>query len=202
MHDKINKISSDAVKKATGKGWDEWIKTIDQLGATKMTHKQIAQMLWDKKLIKSGWWCQMVTVGYEYAKNRRTTGETEQTGFEIGAQKTLPIKAQAAWELITSAKGREIWLGKTKDFKLQEKSPYKTNEGTKGEIRTISKGERLRLTWQPKTWEKPSTLQLYVLSKGAKTSLGFHQEKLKDKKTREQMRQHWRGVMQKLANLI
>lgn len=41
----INKISTEAVKKATGKSWDEWIKLLDKLDADKLTHKEIAKML-------------------------------------------------------------------------------------------------------------------------------------------------------------
>jgi len=39
-----------------------------------MAHKQITRLLYDKKYIKSSWWCQMVTVGYEYEKGKRVIG--------------------------------------------------------------------------------------------------------------------------------
>lgn len=45
MPDKINNISSQALKKATGKGWDEWIRLLDKEGAAKMTHKEIARFI-------------------------------------------------------------------------------------------------------------------------------------------------------------
>jgi len=80
MPESINNISSIAVKKATGKSWDDWVKAIDNLGGEKLSHKEIARILYDKGYIKNGWWCQMVTVGYEYAKRRRIVGQTEKSG--------------------------------------------------------------------------------------------------------------------------
>lgn len=68
--------SSEAIKKATGKTADEWIKIIDREGGRDMNHTEIARMLYDKSYIKkqkgwpdsnalrsnAGWWCQTVTV--------------------------------------------------------------------------------------------------------------------------------------------
>lgn len=40
MSDKrINKISTEAVKKVTGKSWDEWIKLLDKLRTEEMTRE-------------------------------------------------------------------------------------------------------------------------------------------------------------------
>lgn len=66
MTEKVyNRISSGAVKKTTGKTWDDWLAILDKEGAKTMAHKDIVQLLREKKYIKSVWWCQMVTVGYE-----------------------------------------------------------------------------------------------------------------------------------------
>ncbi len=188
---RVNKISTGAVKKTTGKGWDEWIELLDKLGAKKMIHKDIAQMLYDKKYIKSGWWSQMVTVGYEYARGKRTIGETEEMGFEIGAQKTLSLSPKQVWKILLSPKGQQLWLGKVNNFEPKKGLKFESIEGTKGELRTVTTGQKLRLALQPKGWKKSSTLQIYILPSGTnKTSLRFHQEKLKSKEMREKMRKH------------
>ena len=51
-----------------------------------MPHKEIARLLFEKGYIENGWWGQMVTVGYEYARGRRIVGQPETTGFEIVAK--------------------------------------------------------------------------------------------------------------------
>jgi uncharacterized protein YndB with AHSA1/START domain len=195
----INRVSDEAVKKATGKTWDEWVVLLDKAGAQKMTHTEIAQWLEDKKHIKSSWWCQMVTVGYEYAKGRRIVGETADVGFEIGVTKTLPISKKQAWDLLMSPAGMKTWLGKA--VKLEKGQTYTAAEGTTGEIRTLKPGERVRLTWQPKEFKQPSTLQVTVIPSGQKTSIRFHHEKLSSKKAREDMRRHWQQVLNKLQEL-
>jgi hypothetical protein len=44
MPEIINRISSEAVRKATGKTWDEWLATLDQKVAGEMPHKGIARL--------------------------------------------------------------------------------------------------------------------------------------------------------------
>ena len=105
MIDRINKVSSQSVKKATGKNWDQWIAFLDQKGARHLMHKEIVQMSSIGNHIQNPWWQQTVTVGYELSRGTRKIGETATAGFEIGVQKTFPIPINLAWELITSARG-------------------------------------------------------------------------------------------------
>lgn len=57
---------------------------------TKSTeHKDIALWLRENH-IESGWWSQMVTVGYEQARGLRQKHE-KPTGFDVGRSKTFPV---------------------------------------------------------------------------------------------------------------
>lgn len=199
---KLNNISSEAVEKATGKPWDEWIKIIDKGGGAKMTHKEIAIWLRESGNLDMDWWGQMVTVGYEFAKNRRIKGETADSGFEIGVTKTLDAPPQKVWDLLISKKGLKICLGEIKNFQLEKGFKYETSDGTKGQIRTLENGKKIRLTYQPKNQKNSSTLQIYVLPSKEKTSLRFHQEKLLTSKDRQKMKTHWQKVIQSLEVLI
>jgi uncharacterized protein YndB with AHSA1/START domain len=189
------KITDEAVKKATGKGWEEWVKILDKEGAEKLNHKEIARLLFDKGYIKSGWWCQSVTVGYEYAKGLRSVGETKTQGVEIGVSKTIPVRADKLWRYVFSNEGLKIWLGEIDGFKLEPGFKFQTKDGTVGEIRTVKANERIRISYLPKDFNKPSTLQIYFMQKIDKTSLGFHNEKLENKKMREIMKKHWGEVL-------
>lgn len=213
MEKRRSKISSEAVLKATGKSLEQWFKIISDEGGQKMTHTEIARMLYDKHIKSSwpagrsskseGWWCQMVTVQYEYANNKRVAGKTSDAGWEIGVQKTLPISPKKAWELITSKKGVEIWLNTSslKTFKVGE--TFKTKDGKEGKIRVVDTGRKLRLK------VGHTTVQIYVLPNGknpstslrARTAIHFHQEKLKSEKEREIQRKHWQEVLNKLLRL-
>ena len=195
------RISDAAVRKATGKSWDEWFAVLDSAGADALPHKQIARLLFDKGYIASHWWCQTVTVAYEYARGKRVLGRTESVGFEIGVQKSLPLTPAQAWDLLTQPAGRALWLGTVPCLRWQKHAAYRTAEGTRGEIRSFTPGKHLRLTWQPPHFPFPSTLQVSLTPSGQKTALRFHQEKLDSAETREQMRAHWRGVLRNLTEL-
>jgi uncharacterized protein YndB with AHSA1/START domain len=196
-------ISDAAVKKATGKDRAQWFALLDKAGAKKMSHKEIAQWLQDNH-IKKGWWAQMVTVEYEYARGKRVIGKTESAGFQIGVQKALPISQRQAWQLITK-KGRKLWLGDSTDVRFTKGATYTTREGTQGEVRSIVPGEKLRLSWRPKSFAKPSTVQINLMchrNTPGKTVISIHQEKLASAREREVMRKRWRRALQQFEKLI
>ena len=118
MPDIVNRVSSEAVKKATGKTWDEWLVILDREGARQMLHKDIARLLRGKGYIESGWWSQMVANGYEISIGRRAIGETLSAGFEIGVRKTFHVSPEQAWEFLTQPEGMKAWLGTISQLKL------------------------------------------------------------------------------------
>jgi uncharacterized protein YndB with AHSA1/START domain len=195
VHGEPGGISDEKVKAATGRTWVEWFEILDVAGAMKLPHKQIASWLYDNHLPK-GWWCQSIAVAYEKARGLRILGQTADAGFELGAQKTFPLTPTQLWDFAFSPAGLEVWLGKTTDFQLTLKSSYSTEDGTRGEVRTIDSGKRLRMTWQPADWETSSTLQLYFTPTKTGTALGFHHEKLTDQAVRTQMLKHWKKVLE------
>lgn len=201
MVDTLNNVSTEAVKKATGKNWDEWIQLLDNAGLRDKSHKEVVHYLEEGKHIESGWWRQMVTVGYEYARGSRILGETAEAGFEIGVQKTIPISPTQAWKLLTSPEGLKIWMGDTKNFKSEKGFQYDTAEGISGEIRSLKAGERIRLTRKIKGEQQSSTFQISLIPSGGKTSFRFHHEKLAGEDERERMGNHWREVLEQLENL-
>lgn len=205
MTKNYNNISNEAVKYATGKEWDEWFSLLDEKDAEKLSHKEIADLLLCGGYIEkgNGWWAQSVTVAYEYAKGRRVKGQTADGKFKVGVQKTLPINVKKLWQFIIGSKGLSIWLGNgLEELEFEKNSTYQTNNGTTGEIRSFYPHKRLRLTWQPSEWTNQSTLQLHLLDKGDRTALRFQHEKLADIHQRNQMKEHWRNILQNIKNSI
>ena len=188
MTDKLAGTSDEAVRKATGRGWDAWVGLLDERGCRALPHKRVAALLRDEGLIESPWWCQQVTIGYEHAIGRRAVGQTADAGFQIGIQRTLPVTAEEAWAALTRGAWRDLWLGRLDDLRLEKGAGYETADGVRGEVRSVATGRRLRLTWQPADWESPSTLQLYLVAKGDRTSIRIHHERLASERAREEMR--------------
>lgn len=194
----LARISSESVREATGRGWEEWLETLDAAGAADWDHKAIVAYLEREHAdVTTSWWRQSLTVGYEQARGKRVVGETADTGFQLGVQRTVAATAEEAWALIASRP--EVWLGEGAALELVEGERYEV-PGARGEVRVVKPGDRLRMTWQPEGWEAPATLQLTLSESGSgKTAINVHLEKLPDAEAREAMRAHWRDALERVA---
>ena len=198
---KFSGVSSEAVAKATGRAWDEWVKFLDGLGAHEMNHKEIVALIAGPGELSNGWWQQSVAVGYEQARGLRVVGQTSGADYQIGVQKTLAVSVDQAWNLLTEGQGRDIWLGSVERLEFRKGEQYHTAEGVWGEIRSVASEQRIRITWCRAGLAQASTLQIYLAPSGEKTSVRFHQERLSSPEERERMRQHWREVLEGLSKL-
>ncbi|MEX2536911.1 MAG: SRPBCC domain-containing protein [Trueperaceae bacterium] len=199
----VPNTSAEAVHSATGKDWTEWFRLLDEAGAAQMGHKEIVSWLRDEAQLANAWWQQTVTVEYEKARGKRAlVGQTADAGFQVGAQRTIDSPAERVWEWLTTAPGRDVWLGKVDELPLEKGRRYETVSGTSGEIRAIRPNQRVRLTWQPNGWPRPSTMQVSVTPKEGRCTVGFHHEKLPDANARQAMRAHWTEVLDQLQKAM
>ncbi|MDQ3660410.1 MAG: hypothetical protein M3454_04985 [Actinomycetota bacterium] len=100
--------SEEAIKRGSGKTWDEWFAILDEWGATKRTHGEIARHVHEEHDV-SGWWAQTVTVGYERGRGMRRAHERSD-GFYVSVSKTLPIGVNQLFEEFTNSTKRSRWL--------------------------------------------------------------------------------------------
>jgi uncharacterized protein YndB with AHSA1/START domain len=135
-------------------------------------------------------------------QHQRVVGQTKDAGFQIGARRTFAVAPQHAWDALMSNKGVQLWLGDTADLRWKHGARYQTSDGATGEVRVVSPGSHVRLTWQPPDWPRASTIQVRVIPDRDKTTISFHQEHLPDAQTREQMRQHWQSALAAIEPLL
>ena len=107
---KLAGVGNDAVMKATGKEWDEWLRILDRAGARRMTHKDIALLL-SRRCGVSGWWSQMLTVGYEQARGLRDVYQ-HADGYAANATKTYEVDVTRLFEAWSDSRTRARWLPK------------------------------------------------------------------------------------------
>jgi uncharacterized protein YdhG (YjbR/CyaY superfamily)/uncharacterized protein YndB with AHSA1/START domain len=194
------RVTSDAVKEATGRDWKAWMRALDAAGGTELNHKQLVAHV--AREVDSSWWQQSISVAYEQARGKRVVGETATTGFQVGVVRTLPMTAPELWEVVT--RQPERWLGTGVTLTLEPGKNYEVPRrrgapGVRGEVRVVKPENRLRMTWQPDGWKKPATLQLTLVPKARGVSFHVHMEKLPDAKAREAMREHWSKVLTQIA---
>lgn len=101
-------FSDAAIRKATGRGWDEWFALLDAWGGTKHSHPDIARHVADAHGV-DGWWAQSVTVGYERARGMRALHERPD-GFSMSASKTFPVPVERLFAAFVEPEERERWL--------------------------------------------------------------------------------------------
>ena len=198
---RLSGVSSEAVAKATGRDWGQWLEFPDGLGAGEMTHKEIVALAAGPGGLGNGWWQQSVAVGYEQARGLRVVGQSSTADFQVGAQKTLPVSAEVAWSLLADGTGRDAWLGKVDGLRFERGGKYQTPEGIWGEVRSAVPGQRVRLTWSSPDLVKQSTLQVTLTASGDRTSVRFQLEGLSGLEERELMRSHWWAVLERLLEL-
>lgn len=176
---KIAGISDEAVAKATGKGWSHWISLLDKKKATEMTHKEIAKFLHEKKGL-SGWWAQMVAVGYEQQRAMRVAHQQPE-GFEISKSKTLPISPMKAFKAWNDLKARDSWLGE--DITVRKATPAKS----------------MRITWS----DGKTNVDVNFYDKGEdKCQVSIQHTRLSSAAQAERMKKYWAGKLEAYKNFL
>jgi uncharacterized protein YndB with AHSA1/START domain len=132
----------------------------------------------------------------------RQVGQTRDTGFQIGARRTLPIPQEYAWHLVTSREGRGVWLGDTPELEVERNATYKLADGTHGEITVHEPLSHIRLTWQPPGWPRPSIIQVRIMPRADRTAIAFHQEHLPDATAREARKLHYHAALDAFQQIV
>ncbi len=137
-------MGDDAVRRGTGKTWDEWFVLLDAWRATERSHPEIARHLTEEHGLR-GWWAQSVTVGYERARGMRAVHELSD-GFSVNASKTFPVPVERLFVAFDDDATRDLWL-EPGVLRLRTSQPNRSARfdvlvnGTRLEVNFTAKGE-------------------------------------------------------------
>jgi hypothetical protein len=174
------KPGDEAVRSATGKGWQEWFSILDQAGAQGLDHKGIVAYLNDHFTI-SPWWQQQVTVTYEQARGLPKVHEMPD-GYQISRSKTIAIPISRLYASWVEPDFREAWLGKAN---LQ--------------IRSTNLNKSLRISWL----EPLSLVTVNFYSKtGDKSQVTVQHSKLNSPEQADDMKVYWAQALIRLQGLL
>ncbi len=129
----------------------------------------------------------------------KAVAKTAGSGWQVGVSQTVPQSSAQVWDFLVGRDGVGIWLGPGAELGRELGEAYETANGTTGEIRGRSEGDKLRLTWRPKDWDHDSTLQITVSGTEQKTTFRFHQEWLAGADEREEQRAYWTEVTERVV---
>ena len=170
-------ISDAAVTKATGKGWAHWFALLDKAGGKEKDHKGIVACLYPRHL-KDGWWCQMITVGYEQARGLRQKHQ-KTGGYSISGSKTIDAPLTHLYAAWADDAVRRVWLGPYAAFTVRKSTP----------------GKSMRITWI----DGASHVDANFYAKGpGKSLVQVEHGKLRSATEAKKWKQYWGRTLDKL----
>ncbi|MEP7070737.1 MAG: hypothetical protein ABI789_15920 [Usitatibacter sp.] len=173
-------VGSEAVARATGRAWDEWLKVLDRAGAKAMPHKDIAVML-SRKFAVPDWWSQMVTVGYEQARGLRAPNQNAR-GFAASASRTVGAAVYELYDAWHAPGMRARWL---------RDAPV--------EVKRSTGGRSMRMTWTA----GGSSVEVGFFAKGAgKSTVQVKHGKLPTAAAVLKQKAFWRDALDRLESLF
>jgi hypothetical protein len=172
--------SEEAIRRRTGRGWEEWFDMLDEWGAAERPHKEIARWLREERGV-DGWGAQSVTVSYERARGLRAVGEHPE-GFSVTAQKTVAVWTDRLYDAFVDESLRRRWLP---DGELRE--------------RTASKPKSARFDWG----DGGTRVHVTFEAKGdAKSTAALQHVRLADAGEAERMKAFWRERVAALKEVV
>lgn len=171
-------MSDAAVKKATGRDWEEWTSTLDAARSHEKPHAEIAQYV--HSLGTPDWWSQMVTVGYERIRGLRDKGQRRGGSYEASKSRTFAVPVAKLYAAFANARVRKQWL------------PDALAIRTKNENKTIRA-----------SMDDGTLVQFYFMEKGdGKSSVAVQHQKLADKASAEKMKTWWGEKLDALKEIL
>jgi hypothetical protein len=176
---KLAGMSDEAVRAKTGCTWERWVKALDAVDATNMSHREIAEHVHERYKV-SGWWAQTVTVGYERIRGLREIGQRRSGAFEANKSKTIGVPIGKLYGAFAQQRTRERWL------------PDELK------IRTSTRDKSMRITWEDGT-----SVEAYFTRKApAKSQVAIQHRKLPSKAASTKMKEYWGERLAALTELL
>jgi uncharacterized protein YndB with AHSA1/START domain len=164
--------SDEAIRRRTGRGWEEWFDLLDEWGAAERTHREIARWVAEQQgVVPLAWGAQAVAGSYERARGLRAVGE-HPDGFTITASKTVAVPVDRLYEAFVDESLRVRWLP---EDELRQ--------------RTALKPRSVRFDWG----DGDTRVNVVFTAKGeAKSVAALEHARLADAKEAERMKAFWR----------
>jgi uncharacterized protein YndB with AHSA1/START domain len=173
--------SDEVIQRRTGRGWEEWFDMLDDWGAVRRPHKEIATWLREQQGVP-GWDAQSITVSYERARGLREVGQHDD-GFAITASKTVNVPVDVLYDAFVDESQRARWL----------------SDGEPMSERTATKPRGARYDWG----DGRTRVIVGFESKGeGKSLVALSHERLTDSEEAEHMKAFWRGRLPALKEML
>lgn len=173
-------MSDAAIRRRTGRGWEDWFALLDEWGAAERTHPEIARWVAAEHGI-GGWDAQAVTVTYERARALRAVGEGP-GGFTVTASKTVAVPVDRLFDAVADPALRERWL-----------------PGADLRERTATRPRSARFDWG----DGGTRVNAYFAAKGGdRSTVALQHERLPDGGEADRLKAFWRERVAALKEVL
>ena len=177
--------TSDAtIKERTGRTWEQWVRTLDEHGAEKMSHRDIAELV-NGQYEVDGWWSQSVTVGYERIKGLRDRGQRRDGMYEASKSRTFDVPVTTLFEAWADESLRARWL-----------------DGATVRVRTATAPKSIRLDWADGDADGAIVVAGFTAKGDSRSAVALTHTKLPDRETVDAIKQYWTERLDALAALL
>jgi hypothetical protein len=141
--------SDDAIRARTGRTWAQWVRELDAIDAHTLPHREIAAYVYATYDI-SGWWSQMVTVGYERIRGLRDIGQRRDGGYGTYKSRTFPVPVEKLYRAFADTRARAKWMGDVA-ARVRGSTPTKSvrftwGDGTSVTTWFVDKGDKAQVS--------------------------------------------------------
>lgn len=174
--------SDDAIRRRTGRGWEQWFDLLDEWGAAERSHREIARWVAEQQgVVPLAWNAQAVAASYERARGLRAVGE-HTDGFAITASKTVAVPVDRLYDAFVDEGLRRRWLP---DGELRD--------------RTATKPKSAHFDWG----DGHSRIHVAFATRGeAKSTAAVQHARLADAAEAERMKRYWRDRVATLKEVL
>jgi uncharacterized protein YndB with AHSA1/START domain len=173
-------VSDEALRRRTGRGWEEWFDLLDEWGAADRSLADAARWVREEHGHVE-WSAQAVAVGYHRARGLRAVGEGP-NGFTVTASKTVAVPVERLYEAFVDASVRGRWL-----------------PGADLRERTALPPRSARFDWGDGT----TRVNVFFTAKGdARSAAALQHERLPDGDEAERMKAFWRERVSTLKEVL
>jgi uncharacterized protein YndB with AHSA1/START domain len=173
-------MADATIQVKTGRTWERWVATLDERGADRMEHRDIARLV-NQQYGVDGWWAQTVTVGYERIKGLRERGQRRGGSYEASKSRTFNVPVTALFDACADEATRRRWL-----------------DGATHRMTRANRPRSIRIRWDDGT-----LVVLWFTEKAAaKCSVAVQHTKLPDRPAAERLKEFWSERLAALAALL
>ena len=160
------------LQQRTGRNWAQWVKVLDDAGASSKPHREIARYV--SSLGTPDWWSQTVTVGYERIRGLREKGQRRGGGYEASKSRTFAVPVERLFRAFRKSLPANI------------------------KVKSTTPNKRMRLSWDDGT----TVEIMFTRKADNKSSVAVTHQKLPDKAAAQKMKSLWGERLDALSEAV